>query len=64
MKRMLSKKIIGKRYGRLIVVMKAESEAEWSREIGINKNTLSQRLRSGWSERDALTKPVRQSFTK
>ena len=34
------------------------SIAEWSRITGINKNTITKRLRSGWSEESALTKPV------
>ena len=37
------------------------SLSEWSRITGINKNTIEKRLRAGWSEELALTKPVDQS---
>lgn len=36
------------------------SIAAWSRKLGINLYTLYQRIERGWSDRDALTKPVRK----
>ncbi len=35
--------------------------SEWAEDCGINRITLSYRLRSGWSVADALTRPVRRS---
>ncbi len=32
--------------------------SQWAAEIGISKNTILKRLRSGWSETDALSTPV------
>lgn len=34
--------------------------SEWSEILGINKSTISMRLRNGWSDEDALTVPVRK----
>jgi len=31
---------------------------EWSKHLGINKQTLSERLRRGWSAEETLSKPV------
>lgn len=33
---------------------------EWADILGLNKTTIKERLRSGWSDEDALTKPVRR----
>ena len=37
--------------------------SQWSRKIGINRNTLDKRLRSGWTIEDAITKPVDNSHS-
>lgn len=34
--------------------------AQWSEILGINKTTIKERLNNGWSDKDALTKPVRK----
>lgn len=34
--------------------------AQWSRTLGIPRDTLSNRIRSGWNVANVLTKPVRQ----
>ncbi len=31
---------------------------QWARELGMNKNTLNKRLRSGWTIEEAFTKPI------
>lgn len=33
--------------------------SQWSRDLKINRKTICDRLRSGWTEYDALTKPVK-----
>lgn len=46
-----------KRYNRLISYNgKTQTITQWSKEIGINRNTLEGRLKSGWRIEDALTK--------
>lgn len=37
-----------------------KSVADWNRELGFSKNTLSERIRSGMSVEEALTKPLRK----
>jgi hypothetical protein len=32
---------------------------EWSIATGLNRTTITQRIAKGWSERDAVTKPLR-----
>jgi hypothetical protein len=36
--------------------------SQWSRLKGIHKNTLTKRLKSGWTTEDALTKPPDKNF--
>ena len=38
----------------------AKTMAEWSRVTGISYTTLRSRQRRGWSDKDTLTKPVRE----
>ncbi len=33
--------------------------AEWSREVGIDSSTIFERLKRGWSDEDAVMRPVR-----
>jgi len=44
----------------LIVDGVALTSAQWSRRVGINQKTLHDRLRQGWSDEDAVLKPVRK----
>lgn len=46
------------------IVLDGDSKtiAEWGEITGIDENTISERLKSGWSDRDALTKPVSNSY--
>lgn len=37
--------------------------SEWARIRGISKNTILKRLRSGWSEEDALLTPIDKRFS-
>lgn len=37
---------------------KTQCLAEWSREVGISRDTISGRLNNGWSEEEALTTPI------
>lgn len=36
--------------------------AEWSELVGIAPSIISERLRSGWTAKDALTRPVKATF--
>lgn len=38
----------------------AHTISEWADIIGINKTTIKERLNAGWTDEDALTKPVRK----
>ena len=38
---------------------KEQTVTQWSEEIGINRGTIYNRLRSGWSVEDTLSKPVK-----
>lgn len=55
-----------KRGNRLLTLDgKTQTVSQWSTETGIKYWTLSQRVgRYGWSDEDALTKPVRKHTTK
>lgn len=37
--------------------------AEWSRETGIDSRTIGERLKRGWSDEEAVTKPVPRKCT-
>jgi len=37
---------------------KTQSTSEWSKEVGISKNTIYTRIRNGWTVKDTLTKPI------
>ena len=39
---------------------RTQSAAEWCRELGLNRNSLQGRLRLGWSDEAALSKPFRK----
>lgn len=39
---------------------KTQTVSEWTKELGFKKNTLSERLRNGYSIERALTEPVRR----
>lgn len=44
---------------------KTQSLFAWSREIGVSRATIKERLTHGWSVEDALTRPVqKKSFSK
>ncbi len=40
---------------------KRQTCAEWSRETGLSTKTIHYRLKSGWSIKDTLTKPLRKN---
>lgn len=40
---------------------KEQTVTQWSEELGINRETIYNRLRSGWSIEDVLSKPVKSS---
>ena len=42
---------------------KTQTVAEWTKELGFKKNTISERLRNGYSVERALTEPVRERRT-
>lgn len=42
---------------------KAQSYAQWEKETGINRYTLSYRIDHGWSVEDALTTPINEVFS-
>lgn len=35
---------------------------EWSRETGIDESTIRARLNTGWSDQDAVTRPLRAGY--
>lgn len=39
---------------------KTQSMSAWAEELSINKQTLSTRIHRGWSDKDALTIPIRK----
>lgn len=47
-----------RRTRRLTYMGRTMSLTQWALEVGISRDTLSARLRYGWSLEDALTKPV------
>jgi len=50
-----------KRTNRIITVDGVSlTVTEWSRRTGISNSAISQRLRLGWSERDAVLSPLRR----
>ena len=42
---------------------KTQCLMDWSKELGISHNTLLKRIRSGWDEIDALTRPIDVRFS-
>ena len=38
---------------------KEQTISQWSEDLGINRETIYHRLKSGWTIKDTLTKPVR-----
>jgi len=42
---------------------KSQSYAQWEKETGINRYTLSYRIEHGWSVKDALTTPINEVFS-
>lgn len=51
-----------RRVTRLTVQGVTKTLHEWARDSGINPRTLQKRLNSGWSHRDAVTRPVNQAL--
>lgn len=37
--------------------------ADWARDLGISKNTIFTRLRNGWSEQEAISKPINKRYS-
>ena len=51
----------GQRYGRLVVIEKVN---EFSKDYGINRNTIYSRLFNGWEESEAVTTKAKQNVSK
>jgi hypothetical protein len=48
-----------KRTSRVLVLDgRTQTVSEWAREMGVRPGTILQRLHYGWSDRDAITRPV------
>lgn len=48
-----------KRSNRLVAANgKTQNVTQWAKDIGINRGTIKQRLRRGWSDDDAINTPV------
>lgn len=51
-----------KRNNRILAFQgKEQTVTQWSEELGINRETIYYRLKSGWSVEDILLKPVKSS---
>lgn len=49
-----------KRNNRVLIFNgKEQTVTQWSEDLGINRETIYNRLRAGWSVEDALSKPVK-----
>lgn len=42
---------------------KTMTMAQWSEELGINRNTLDKRIRTGWTIEKAMTTPVNKKYS-
>lgn len=51
---------LGSQARMLTIEGRSQAIIEWATEFGVNRTTVSERLRAGWSESDAVLTPVRK----